>query len=286
MTLEQRSSGTIQRAFDDGSGLLLWGPPREDGGKEGFSLSDAYCTSPECTCRSVSIDVRPLEWPAGGGGVRRGERSLRANLDLDSGAVCPEPDATLDSPEESLLELVRRLLRGDALEVLRARWKRVKRMEDPDEWRHVDWDKIDLEWLVAYCEIFPSPWDLSVFADNQRYWVLDAWCLRPGCQCTDLTVEFLTDRGRSVGILRVDARNGRVIDPGGEALALRLWDVLMAEPGTRQSLADRREDVRRVARQLPGVVRPAARPATVTRVGRNEPCPCGSGKKYKRCCGR
>jgi len=22
------------------------------------------------------------------------------------------------------------------------------------------------------------------------------------------------------------------------------------------------------------------------RVGRNEPCPCGSGKKYKRCCGR
>lgn len=22
------------------------------------------------------------------------------------------------------------------------------------------------------------------------------------------------------------------------------------------------------------------------RVGRNEPCPCGSGKKYKKCCGR
>jgi uncharacterized protein len=25
---------------------------------------------------------------------------------------------------------------------------------------------------------------------------------------------------------------------------------------------------------------------TTTKVGRNEPCPCGSGKKYKRCCGR
>ncbi|MGN0910738.1 MAG: SEC-C metal-binding domain-containing protein [Thermoguttaceae bacterium] len=22
------------------------------------------------------------------------------------------------------------------------------------------------------------------------------------------------------------------------------------------------------------------------RVGRNDPCPCGSGKKYKHCCGR
>ncbi len=25
---------------------------------------------------------------------------------------------------------------------------------------------------------------------------------------------------------------------------------------------------------------------TEKKVGRNAPCPCGSGKKYKRCCGR
>lgn len=30
---------------------------------------------------------------------------------------------------------------------------------------------------------------------------------------------------------------------------------------------------------------PMPRPAE-DRVGRNEPCPCGSGKRYKRCCGR
>ena len=30
---------------------------------------------------------------------------------------------------------------------------------------------------------------------------------------------------------------------------------------------------------------PAARPAAPA-VGRNDPCPCGSGKKYKKCCGR
>jgi hypothetical protein len=33
---------------------------------------------------------------------------------------------------------------------------------------------------------------------------------------------------------------------------------------------------------------PSRSPAARTRrkVGRNEPCPCGSGKKYKHCCGR
>ena len=28
------------------------------------------------------------------------------------------------------------------------------------------------------------------------------------------------------------------------------------------------------------------KPVTKDKIGRNEPCPCGSGKKYKNCCGR
>ena len=31
---------------------------------------------------------------------------------------------------------------------------------------------------------------------------------------------------------------------------------------------------------------PAPIKSTQPKVGRNEPCPCGSGKKYKHCCGR
>ena len=29
-----------------------------------------------------------------------------------------------------------------------------------------------------------------------------------------------------------------------------------------------------------------ATPKRVNKIGRNEPCPCGSGKKYKNCCGK
>jgi hypothetical protein len=32
--------------------------------------------------------------------------------------------------------------------------------------------------------------------------------------------------------------------------------------------------------------RQASRPTTSRKIGRNEPCPCGSGLKYKKCCGR
>jgi uncharacterized protein len=44
-----------------------------------------------------------------------------------------------------------------------------------------------------------------------------------------------------------------------------------------------------VLRKLARIREAARRPAPLSRpskVGRNDPCPCGSGKKYKRCCGR
>jgi len=31
-------------------------------------------------------------------------------------------------------------------------------------------------------------------------------------------------------------------------------------------------------------INPKEKPVTVVHTGRNEPCPCGSGKKYKKCC--
>jgi len=40
----------------------------------------------------------------------------------------------------------------------------------------------------------------------------------------------------------------------------------------------------RMARQSGAVGQNSGRPAKV-QTGRNDPCPCGSGKKYKRCCG-
>jgi SEC-C motif-containing protein len=45
----------------------------------------------------------------------------------------------------------------------------------------------------------------------------------------------------------------------------------------------RREDGQWV--YVDGEVDPKSPPRQVAKVGRNDPCPCGSGKKYKKCCG-
>ena len=55
--------------------------------------------------------------------------------------------------------------------------------------------------------------------------------------------------------------------------------------GTIQMVAPQAESPQNVAvpeRRLPSAHSPSSQP----KVGRNDPCPCGSGKKYKKCCGK
>ena len=39
-------------------------------------------------------------------------------------------------------------------------------------------------------------------------------------------------------------------------------------------------------KQLADIKPSAPQPEKQKKIGRNDPCPCGSGKKYKRCCGK
>jgi len=54
--------------------------------------------------------------------------------------------------------------------------------------------------------------------------------------------------------------------------------MVSVEPDKAEDIADIERAV--LARQPP----PAQAQAQAVKVGRNDPCPCGSGKKFKKCC--
>ncbi len=77
------------------------------------------------------------------------------------------------------------------------------------------------------------------------------------------------------------------------------FDLVGQEDLDGTTIADATKHIAQFAKELPGYVlaiyrywmkwrraneSPTVR-ATSTKVGRNEPCTCGSGKKYKKCCG-
>ena len=83
----------------------------------------------------------------------------------------------------------------------------------------------------------------------------------------------LGSEGRPI-ILRVQTQ-ARAAEVAAECNRHGLYYIIGLEP-------DKREDISDLERAL-HPSSPATAPATP---GRNDPCSCGSGKKYKKCCGR
>ncbi len=65
-------------------------------------------------------------------------------------------------------------------------------------------------------------------------------------------------------------------------MAAQAEGVDLADPVQREAFIDRWSQHLRAA---DGPFGGPSEPARSVKVGRNEPCPCGSGKKFKRCCG-
>jgi preprotein translocase subunit SecA len=72
--------------------------------------------------------------------------------------------------------------------------------------------------------------------------------------------------------------------PGEPTGAEEVLDVAPAEPPKKQ-VAARRDPVVVGAGRARSLNQPQQTPADWTNVGRNDPCPCGSGKKFKKCHG-
>ena len=154
--------------------------------------------------------------------------------------------------------------------------------------------------MIAYHQLFPADWDLVPIHDGERYWAVDLYCRNPDCTCTSSVINFydMDNESRLVGEVVVDygAGDDREIEfePSNEsvdAIFDTLWNASEFRLRARhvraheavQRFAPRAAPMARVA-DVPRVAPPSPRGAPVERVPRNAACPCGSGKKFKRCC--
>jgi hypothetical protein len=161
----------------------------------------------------------------------------------------------------------------------------------------------DLSLLLEKLDQEPYPWCVNVL-DAEA--IADAWhYFKWG---SSRFLEFLRQRvelhGRLMSFDELEvvgffiAHGGLhwIVDSPGDCIELnpnysnvfdRIYRARMGGPPVRYEpsepfMSDLRESLRQ---GKPVPVQPKSR-RTVKKQGRNEPCSCGSGRKYKRCCGR
>ena len=152
--------------------------------------------------------------------------------------------------------------------------------------------------------------------EGREFLVEDHYCPNPQCDCREVHVEFW-ERVQEFSperCIHIEPRLGVTLHFDGKLKETRFdretasvtWYLLEAwrrrcgyqlqtfrrryeivkQIGARSFLRERPEAVRFDRGKEP---RPALRDAPLDLpkpTGRNDPCPCGSGRKFKRCCGR
>jgi len=151
--------------------------------------------------------------------------------------------------------------------------------------------------LITYNDVLPYGKQLIVTPGNQEYLVLDHYCLKKNCSCTDTVLSFfaLDEENRSetkeeVLTCFVNYRKRTWETEGAETCQIDKKAAIQAlkaqYPKIYEVLQERHKQLKMLYanyRKRHGV---SPQPASLKTTGRNDPCPCGSGKKYKKCCMR
>ncbi len=193
---------------------------------------------------------------------------------LDAGAV-PDVREIVERIDDGVLDAIARL------------WHRGKGEQPPPE-PGADGAKIQIEgWspgeLVAWHDAQPSlRRDTYVFGDR-LFEAVELYCVKAGCDCGTVIVDFDASVPGAVPYPgHVELAGGVVTlhpeqEPHGEHLD-DLWAAYCARyPRYQERFARRSATMRGLAGRIVATPKP--------KVGRNALCPCGSGKKLKKCCG-
>ena len=149
--------------------------------------------------------------------------------------------------------------------------------------------------MVGYIEIFPLAPALGLELEGRKYIADDMYCVQQGCTCNQAALTFLPVDGdtapshRHSSAVRYSFQKGmtevlRESDPGQPAVRELVRALEQAEPNLSRELVFRHQQLSTLFRKRHAS--PQSPSPERTKVGRNDPCPCGSGRKFKKCCGR
>lgn len=169
----------------------------------------------------------------------------------------------------------------------------------------IDYTTLSKYNCLPYCDIFDTK-NINKFVfecRGNKYFVVDVYCINPSCECNDVVLIFHRfDFEKDSYCFRLDIRldfitkkyyleNGienveelevkdiydcfkkNLNDPSYKILKERYARMKKLDNIMEQNSPDQNYSQKIITKNL-----------EITKIGRNDPCPCGSGKKYKKCC--
>ena len=276
-----------------------------DGLDEPCLVDLRFCREPRCHCQDVKVTLREL---TPGGDVCPEGLSIEAWVDPNEGTI-----ATRES-----IDRAHQILSKQAVEAIPAWMIRDVAMHDLIAKHaaarlaqaHIPHDEIRSGRVQSWVDLATggqgprSGGDVfagTIVHEGAKLLFDLRFCPDPACDCRRVHIEVYRVTPAAPPAREQEARQALMLmwsldtdeleiaeryhgSPEGIVPAVRAW--LDTRPDRRASLEQHRLEVREVAARCLEQAERSPHPRATVRVGRNQACPCGSGKKYKRCCGR
>ena len=270
-------------------------------------IYEYYCVNPQCNCRSVQLDLVPKS--------KSTNKPASFTFNFDTGAVDGVGIEEIHEEFRVLAEEFSRDTSESFRDIFRKHYREAKEFGAKLYNLALAYDNFRERAMVCYCDLYPDTEEWQFSYKNKWIIVTDDYCAQPNCNCHDVVLTFSrSDVGKRdivEPLFAVRLKEGNRFeeeerDVGYDEMN-RLMKAFQVEvPDLQQEVLRRLRKVkergkvmakehiseRQVQRVLGSLCSEpddlqSSEPVIVKKkVGRNEPCPCGSGKKYKKCCGR
>jgi hypothetical protein len=270
------------------------GVVQNEGNTEEYECIVSACENPVCTCGSVYLELIPLK--------SKSESAYpllphRVCIDLDNEILEHKGKTPVDDLDFAKL-LLSELDKNDFRLLHEKRFEFKNRITETCSVDSIDayFDYCSVErdgLMSAYNDILPYGNQLFVTIENKQYMIFDQFCLLPKCSCTDATLSILAidafgKTGEELGSVSVNYRKRewkKVEDDLYPFSTGTLKSVIETQvPDIYKQLLARHIRIKAIYAHCKKRHYSRKEPLELPKVGRNDPCPCGSGKKHKKCC--
>lgn len=273
-----------------------------------ITILDKFCMNPHCSCRDVILGFYEKAKI-----IDETKKLFEVVMDVDTGKVIRSTvfRQNIDC-ERMIKDFIKNIDKKTRLKI-------KKRVEDGKKYdgeivkENISYSDIGENNFVFYTDIFNSREIAQSLFEYKgvQYCVLDSYCLNPNCHCNDVVLSFYGDLSpgetfSSLFSLKVKfaTRNYQVLEQSNGITSQDIEDLyhsflkhsndkslkclkmryrrmkkVSIDLGLYTARSDHSDHVSTESSNVRTIV-------TKEKIGRNTPCPCGSGKKYKKCCGR
>ncbi|MBN1904607.1 MAG: SEC-C domain-containing protein [Deltaproteobacteria bacterium] len=266
-----------------------------NGKTEVYECTLTFCNNPVCTCGVITLDLVRIQDKDDTGKFE----PFRVDIDIYNRSIADDSKGKVRQEDLQFAMMFLDQLDDDDYQFLNDIYcdhkHKITEKSLPEEIEaHFEYDEVeDKNLMHVYNGVLPYGDTLTINLNGMRFILLDQYCMKPGCPCTETILDIFAvnesgehEKALCAFSVQYKKRQWETIESFSPDMNLKTIKTAVEQqmPDIYERLNKRHLRLKSIYAHNKKRDYAPNQKLHIPKVGRNDPCPCGSGKKYKKCC--